>query len=411
MSTQRPMKKTNKLRTIATSVRYIFHSSRCESDDTFEFRESDATYRDGYGLRGLDDEDEEEDNASVQLSQSLDQQSDSVIVKSRSLDNIPSMRKPFYGTVISTDQFWKQCSNKTTFTLVICFRGAWSGSCQYFLETVNQLLGRVSSLGGQMVGLCSQDSIMCDNLIKQCNLQFSVCSDVKNDIGTKYQMKISEKSSEEYECIVKQITDYRSEQLTGDDCYAHGMLQPGIMVLTCDGALVYRWNGDILHRNGYGRQSWIPLQQISEALELLFDSNYVDIPILSASDHDFLNAILANSHAKNSFKYFLESEQTLFLLEFLEVLEQMKENPIHNYESIYDQYLKKEGEKELGVPLSLITLWDKIAMDQSGTDREVSDIESMINYIKQILITGSLKRFLVSFEIIRITKILPECFE
>ena len=110
------------------------------------------------------------------------------------------------------------------FTVKVFFRGDWCPWCSAYLADFNDVRDQISELGGRIVGITSQAG----NQSKQdLGLGFDVLVDEANVEASKYDIFITPKE----ESPLKDV----------EGVYPAGMVQPGVVIETDDGEILFRW--------------------------------------------------------------------------------------------------------------------------------------------------------------------------
>lgn len=111
-----------------------------------------------------------------------------------------------------------------TFKIKVFFRGDWCPWCNGYLRDFNSHLEKVRGLGGSIVGITSQIG----NQSKANNgLDFDIEVDAENIEAKKYNIFITPKA----ETPLAEV----------DGVYENGMVQPGVVVESADGTILYHW--------------------------------------------------------------------------------------------------------------------------------------------------------------------------
>lgn len=110
------------------------------------------------------------------------------------------------------------------FTIKVFFRGDWCPWCNAYLRDFDNTIDKINTLGGHVIGITSQ----LNNQSKaNNNLSFDIVVDNENIEAQKYDIFITSQNEVPNPNAI--------------DSYAHGMVQPGVIIEDNDENILYRW--------------------------------------------------------------------------------------------------------------------------------------------------------------------------
>lgn len=161
---------------------------------------------------------------------------------------------------------------KQAFTIKVFFRGDWCPWCNAYLRDFDHNLDTIKRLGGEVVAITSQEG----NQSQSNNqLNFDVIVDNANQEAQKYDIVVTPQKEVPYPDAIA--------------AYAHGMIQPGVVIETAEGEILYRWAINPNEMNLGGAKDRPLVSDIVAALENILErNNTTDINAFKKTDMAYL---------------------------------------------------------------------------------------------------------------------------
>jgi peroxiredoxin len=158
-----------------------------------------------------------------------------------------------------------------SFTVKVFFRGDWCPWCSAYLNDFNGVKDRIADLGGKVVGITAQAG----NQSKQnLGLDYDIVVDEANTEAKKYDIFITPKDQSPLKDV--------------EGVYPSGMVQPGVVVESDEGTILFRWAIDPNEMNFGGATDRPLVSDILSSLENILNGDAIDGDSFAKTDMDYL---------------------------------------------------------------------------------------------------------------------------
>jgi len=167
------------------------------------------------------------------------------------------------------------------FSIKVFFRGDWCPWCSAYLTDFNKALPLITELGGSVVGITAQAG---NQSRTNLGLNFDVQVDEANEEALKYGIIVTPKAE--------------SPLADADGVYPSGMVQPGIVVESSDGDVLFHWAINPGKMNFGGATDRPLVTDIVSSLESILQGESIDGNSFEKTNMKYLEANHPDTHEK-----------------------------------------------------------------------------------------------------------------
>ena len=167
------------------------------------------------------------------------------------------------------------------FTVKVFFRGDWCPWCSAYLTDFQAALPKITDLGGTVVGITAQAG---NQSKANLDLGYDVQVDEANDEAKKYGIFVTPKAE--------------SPLADVEGIYPNGMVQPGVVVETADGEVLFQWAINPSEMNFGGATDRPLVTDIVSSLENILNGDKVEGDSFGKTDIAYLEANHPGEHEK-----------------------------------------------------------------------------------------------------------------
>jgi hypothetical protein len=307
------------------------------------------------------------------------------------------------------------------FTVLIFYRGTWCGNCAVYLQEVNHIIRTVRALGGEAYGVCSQEQKYINTMKNDTQIDYELLSDTKNVLAKMYDIKTSKKGGRAFRVMSRIILSAMGNTGMYEPYHEDGIVQPGIVVISNKGDVIYRWTTPARIKTGFGMFERADPKDVLEILQFYYSQPTLATSVLGyvqQNEEIVFEMTLTNMTLHDMFMKHLKKEFAPESLEFIDnvdefaqMLEKNKKKKAETKEvEIYKSYFPEDAQKALNIPAMVRRRVTEVIIDKQIALSEHVYHDAYL-YVRNMLQHDNFKRFVQREEFINsMIELIPKTY-